>query len=101
MSDLVSREALYRAWDALDETQDANLLIDAMIKATQDAPAVDAEPVRHGRWVPFGHDDSDEGLYKCSVCAKKQYNGFGDIKEYLKYCPECGAKMDGDVSAAD
>lgn len=45
MGDLISREALYNAWDALDETQDANLLIDAMIKATQDAPAVDAVEV--------------------------------------------------------
>ena len=44
-NDLISREALYKAWDALDETQDANLLIDAMIKATQDAPAVDAVEV--------------------------------------------------------
>ena len=45
MGDLISRYALYKAWDALDETQDANLLIDAMIKATQDAPAVDAVEV--------------------------------------------------------
>ena len=44
-NDLISREALFKAWDALDETQDANLLIDAMIKATQDAPAVDAVEV--------------------------------------------------------
>ena len=47
-NDLISRDALYKAWDALDETQDANLLIDAMIKATQDALAVDAEPVITG-----------------------------------------------------
>ena len=47
-NDLISREALYKAWDALDETQDPNLLIDAMIKETQDAPSVDAEPVITG-----------------------------------------------------
>ena len=47
-NDLISREALYKAWDALDETQDANLLIDAMIKAAQDVPAVDAQPVITG-----------------------------------------------------
>ena len=45
MGDLISRTALYKAWDALDKTQDANLLIDAMIKETQDAPAVDAVEV--------------------------------------------------------
>lgn len=48
MGDLISRAALYRAWDALDKTQDPNLLIDAMIRETQDAPAVDAEPVITG-----------------------------------------------------
>ena len=47
-NDLISRAALFKAWDALDETQDANLFIDAMMKATQDAPAVDAEPVITG-----------------------------------------------------
>lgn len=48
MGDLISRSELFNAWVALDETQDANLLIDAMIKAAQDAPAVDAEPVITG-----------------------------------------------------
>ena len=45
MGDLISRAALFMAWDELDETQDANLLIDAMIKETQDAPALDAVQV--------------------------------------------------------
>ena len=47
-NDLISRSALFKAWDLLDETQDANLLIDAMIRETQDAPAVDAQPVITG-----------------------------------------------------
>lgn len=41
-NDLISRSALFKVWDRLDETQDPNLLIDAMIKAMQDAPTVDA-----------------------------------------------------------
>ena len=45
MGDLISRAALYKAWDALDETQGANLLIDEMIRETYDAPAVDAVEV--------------------------------------------------------
>lgn len=45
MNDLISRKALYNAWDALDETQDPQLLIDEMIRATQDLPAVDAQPI--------------------------------------------------------
>ena len=45
MNDLISRKALYKAWDKLDETQDPQLLIDEMIRATQDLPAVDAQPI--------------------------------------------------------
>lgn len=45
MGDLISRSELYKAWDALDETQEPNLLIDAMIRETQDATAVDAVEV--------------------------------------------------------
>lgn len=92
-NDLISRSALYKAWDALDETQDANLLIDAMIKAAQDAPAVDAEPVRHGRWVL----NKRFGDYECSEC------GHGDVtiisirKLDMMFCPNCGAKMDAEV----
>ena len=105
-NDLISRSALLGGYDVRKVTEydesGCGLEYKAVsVEAIEAAPAVDAEPVRHGRWIPFGHDDADEGLYKCSVCEKKQYNGFGDIKEYLKYCPECGAKMDCDTNAAD
>ena len=50
-NDFISRSALFKTWDALNETHDPNLLVDEMIKATQEAPAVDAEPVRNGRWT--------------------------------------------------
>ena len=52
-----------------------------------DAPTVDAEPVRHGRWI------IDDGCSYCSVCR----NNFKKaIMNHAKYCPMCGAKMDGE-----
>ena len=44
-----------KSWDDLsDIIKDPNILIDKMTKRTQDAPMVNAEPVRHGellnRW---------------------------------------------------
>lgn len=43
MGDLISRKALFKAWDGLsDEIKDSNLLIDEMIRRTQDAEAVNA-----------------------------------------------------------
>ena len=87
--DLISRAALYKAWDALDKTQDPNLLIDAMIRETQDAPAVDAEPVRHGEWRRY----PECGVTRCSVC-------YWSIEECFSsnYCQNCGAKMDAEVN---
>ena len=61
MADLISRSALFKTWDTLDETQDPNLLIDEMIKATQDATTVDAVVVMrckdciHCGRSPFGY----------------------------------------------
>lgn len=49
-------------------------------------PSADVEPVRHGRW---------EGkTYKCSLCGKWVDPLQGDAD--MNYCPNCGAKMDGD-----
>lgn len=96
-NDLISRSALFKTWDTLDETQEPNLLIDAMIKAVQDAPAVDAEPVRHGRWIleACGFDmyrRTTDCVFKCSECGLRAENKY-------PYC-HCGAKMDGGAENA-
>ena len=50
------------------------------------APAVDAEPVRHGWWnAEYEYEDFLYAL--CSVCNEES-------KYMHKYCPNCGAKMD-------
>ena len=51
-------------------------------------PTVDAEVVRHGRWE-LVHKE----LSKCSACGMMR-----NIRTQFAwaYCPNCGAKMDGD-----
>ena len=54
-------------------------------------PTVDAKPVVHGYW----EEDESSGYYRCNRC-KDVYIA----KEWIehgkwKYCPNCGAKMDG------
>ncbi len=70
-----------------------------------DIPAADVAPVVHGYWI------EDEGAYPgaglrnnlCSVCGKM----VGTWKEGLEpgrkwpYCPNCGARMDGDSDAEE
>ena len=58
-------------------------------------PSVDAEIVRHGRWSGFkavGVDDDDCYVYRqfCSICN-------GQSPWDYNYCPNCGAKMDGEL----
>ena len=50
-------------------------------------PTIEAEPVRHGRWVKTKY-----GEYVCSLCGEEAPNDGYDSG--AKYCYECGAKMD-------
>ena len=63
------------------------------------APVVDAVEVVHGYWISLT-DCSNAGVY-CSVCHKKVWKedyAWCNRKNKLRsnYCPNCGAKMDGD-----
>ena len=68
-----------------------------VIDYIEDAPTIDAKPVLHGRWVVLD-ECANAGAY-CSVCHKKVYKEcYGNCKMKSTYCPNCGAKMDGDQS---
>ena len=54
------------------------------------APAADAAPVVHGRWVPF-HSQAAGDIQYCSACEI----GFA---ARMRFCPNCGAKMDLEVT---
>jgi hypothetical protein len=64
-----------------------------------EAPTIEAEPVRHGRWVTQWCDNNMIGheYAECSVCGCSML----DTNQFWnsKYCPNCGAKMDGDDHA--
>lgn len=56
-------------------------------------PAADVAPVVHGRWIKptkIGHRSFD--ILHCSVCDGVPCA----VDENTKYCPNCGAKMDGE-----
>ena len=57
-----------------------------------DAPIIDAAPVKHGRWTEVHDNDKNPFLrqkFYCSACG--DWNTYGESR----YCPKCGAKMDG------
>lgn len=58
-----------------------------------DAPTIDAVPVKHGKWVDVTTEEwctFDE--CKCSVCGVVEYFNKGWKK--FSYCPNCGAQME-------
>lgn len=57
-------------------------------------PTVDAEPVRHGRWTYL--NCFEKGRYQCNECGH-----FVDAGADKNYCPNCGAKMEGDENAVN
>ena len=71
----------------------------ALKKMIENAPTIDVEPVRHGRWIPeiVG---CTETVFKCSKCCRlvKQMNDYAykaskHVGSSYPYC-HCGAKMD-------
>ena len=50
---------------------------------------VDAEPVRHGKWIYHVDSESTGDTWICSKC-----NGEEFCK--TKFCPHCGARMDAE-----
>lgn len=57
------------------------------------APTVDAEPVKHGRWFLERDPNGNPYCFHCSCC-DSDYHHIG-VTSATKYCPNCGAKMDG------
>ena len=60
------------------------------------APTVDAVEVVHGRWIHTAIDDDNWGgtfhKWTCSNCDFST----GHNPNGTNYCPNCGAKMDGE-----
>ena len=72
-------------------------LIRASITAKQ-IPTADVVEVRHGEWGDMKHNKKESNYYRvCSLC-KWEYPVV-TVGQHLKkytYCPNCGAKMDGE-----
>lgn len=60
-------------------------------------PAADVAPVVHAEWVVCG--DGDNVPWMCSHCGKTTAHKYKVM--YGKYCPHCGAKMDGGADHED
>lgn len=68
------------------------------INVIETMPAADVELVRHGQYIGTEFDGYADGNpvyyeWKCSECNCV----FEDDEPKYRYCPNCGAKMDGEA----
>ena len=65
------------------------------MKRVDAMPTLDYAPVRHGEWVEQ-EDFCGDPYYTCSACKIDWVCIDGTPAENrMRYCPNCGAKMDG------
>ena len=77
-------------------TEDFKDGISTILEMMKTAPTVDAVPVVHGRWIRVY---SRPGVFKylgwtCDQCGQRTGNEYAP--QWYKFCPNCGARMDGD-----
>ena len=85
MAEYIEREALFRS--IADDVAPFNVAM--VFRHIHNAPAADVAPVVHGRWV---NTHSDSEFVQCCLCKYPVYVAWN----VTNYCPNCGAKMDGD-----
>lgn len=84
-------KAIYSKWlPQLSRPEDKGSRegVETCILVLDDAPSIDAEPVRHGHWTQM-LVSSGRPSWQCSVCGRRARGK----RENLPYC-HCGAKMD-------
>ena len=112
MGDLIDRDKIYEAiYDLACKSagviggisEDYAYGLREAAHMIEEAPAVDAVPVVHGEWIKRNKYDMEGRLY-CSSC-KQEYDYIDGIyyivsgSELPFYCPNCGAKMNGEGDA--
>ena len=71
---------------------------EAIIEDLTKFPAADVAPVRHGEWLKAEDDYCGLNIIQCSICHEEWCFEIDDdvIDLNYHYCPNCGAKMDGE-----
>lgn len=92
MSDLISREDVLNVAykycpDDDGSCSNADKDLRELLDDIEDLPSVNQKT---GHWIEQGLSPY-EGIRRCSVCYKTY-----DIRAKFNYCPNCGAKMEGE-----
>lgn len=94
MAEYIEREDLLELYRMDDPVLNENghVPLSVIRQNIMDIPAADVAPVRHGRWEIVIGSNGKEYMV-CTCCRVSQ-----DLTGVFTYCPNCGAKMDGESS---
>jgi hypothetical protein len=95
MTEYIKSETLINHLDACMDTIWKPEIV-ALKCFVEGIPAADVAPVRHGRWAL----NKKYGDYECSECGQGDVKAMDFTNLKMRYCPNCGAKMDGGDSDA-
>ena len=68
---------------------------DEAVDRVENFPAADVAPVVHGKWIEVPWVYYGAKQYICNQCKDDEYWKKRELHFKEKYCPNCGAKMDG------
>lgn len=75
-------------WDDISPTRDE------FVEFIKKQPTIEAEPVKHGRWIDAYPDIEPNPMFMYGICSECGFEQ--GISKYLNYCPNCGAKMESE-----
>lgn len=93
--DCISREEALLALTGMDLPTDRDKLIALFTERIQHLPSVTSQRPK-GKWIEvleYRNEFGSAWHYECSECRAKSYKGFKPLE---RYCPNCGAKMEGE-----
>lgn len=97
--EFISREAAMKAANEwVSEACMAPVMrISRLLDKLAKVPAADVAEVVHGQWLRADDDWNSLTTIQCSLCSEEWCFETDDDVSLLnyKYCPNCGAKMDG------
>ena len=87
MQRLIDADALKRDLVKNGFRNDVDMMM--TLETINNAPTIDAVPVRHGKWIPIMGLNRQNEKFICSECICQF-----DYK--FNFCPNCGARMDAE-----
>ena len=90
MAEYIKRDTVINHLDACMDTIWKPEIV-ALKCFVEGIPAADVAPVRHGRWAL----NKKYGDYECSECGQGDVKAMDFTNLKMRYCPNCGARMDG------